>query len=167
MQVRKAAVRILWEACIRVPSFPKASEACVAVLQRVADSEESIQDLVGKVFHGLWFASKREGACLPLTSCVHSAMAALPIACLLLFLGVLLCQISCKAGAEVLFSLPPRDARGIGETLIVLNTSKREQIMYQQVHVLTWSCVCRVWCRHSVHASCEGTAARRCGASCL
>ena len=33
----------------------------MAVLHRVADSEESIQDLVGKVFHGLWFASKREG----------------------------------------------------------------------------------------------------------
>ena len=58
-------MRILWEACIRVPSFPKASEACVAVLHRVADSEESIQDLVGKVFHGLWFASKREGQNLP------------------------------------------------------------------------------------------------------
>ncbi|CAK0782901.1 hypothetical protein CVIRNUC_006096 [Coccomyxa viridis] len=60
--VRKAAVRILWEACIRVPDFPRAAEACVAVLHRVADSEESIQDLVGKVFHGLWFASKREGS---------------------------------------------------------------------------------------------------------
>ena len=54
-------MRILWEACIRVPSFPKASEACVAVLHRVADGEESIQDLVGRVFHGLWFASKQEG----------------------------------------------------------------------------------------------------------
>ena len=61
VQVRKAAVRILWEACIRVPSFPKASEACVAVLHRVADSEESIHDLVGRVFHGLWFTSKRDG----------------------------------------------------------------------------------------------------------
>ena len=61
MQVRKAAVRILWEACIRVPDFSRAAEACVAVLNRVADSEESIQDLVGKVFHGLWFASKQEG----------------------------------------------------------------------------------------------------------
>jgi hypothetical protein len=59
--VRKAAVRILWEACIQVAAFPKASEACVAVLHRVADSEESIQDLVGKVFHGLWFASRSEG----------------------------------------------------------------------------------------------------------
>ena len=54
-------MRILWDACIRVPDFPRAAEACVAVLHRVADSEESIQDLVGRVFHGLWFASKREG----------------------------------------------------------------------------------------------------------
>lgn len=65
MQVRKAAVRILWEACIQVAAFPKASEACVAVLHRVADSEESIQDLVGKVFHGLWFATRREGVGCP------------------------------------------------------------------------------------------------------
>ena len=65
MQVRKAAVRILWEACIQVELFPKASEACVAVLHRVADSEESIQDLVGKVFHGLWFATRREGVGCP------------------------------------------------------------------------------------------------------
>ncbi len=55
-QVRKAAVRILWESCIRAPDFPRASEACVAVLHRVGDNEESILELVAKVFHGLWFA---------------------------------------------------------------------------------------------------------------
>lgn len=60
-QVRKAAVRILWEACIRVEGFPKAAEACVAVLQRVADNEGSIHELVAKVFHGLWFATTIEG----------------------------------------------------------------------------------------------------------
>lgn len=54
--VRKAAVKILWESCISVPGFPHASEACVAVLRRVGDSEDSIQELVAKVFHGLWFA---------------------------------------------------------------------------------------------------------------
>lgn len=49
-------MRILWESCIRVPDFPRASEACVAVLHRVGDNEESILDLVSKIFHGLWFA---------------------------------------------------------------------------------------------------------------
>lgn len=49
-------MRILWESCIRAPDFPRASEACVAVLHRVADNEESILELVAKVFHGLWFA---------------------------------------------------------------------------------------------------------------
>ncbi len=87
MQVRKAAVRILWEACIRVPSFPKASEACVAVLHRVADSEESIQDLVGKVFHGLWFASKREGQCVTLTSCIHPPLTDSPLQSCFIFWG--------------------------------------------------------------------------------
>lgn len=66
-------MRILWEACIRVPDFPRAAEACVAVLHRVADSEESIQDLVGKVFHGLWFASKREGLSRALVTSLASA----------------------------------------------------------------------------------------------
>ncbi|BDA45698.1 Nipped-B-like protein [Coccomyxa sp. Obi] len=60
--VRKAAVRILWESCIRVPDFPRASEACVAVLHRVGDNEESILDLVSKIFHGLWFADSQEGS---------------------------------------------------------------------------------------------------------
>ena len=43
----------------RAPRVPRASEAAVAVLQRVVDPEESIHDLVAKVFHGMWFA----GAC--------------------------------------------------------------------------------------------------------
>ena len=102
MQVRKAAVRILWEACIRVSDFPKASEACVAVLHRVADSEESIQDLVGKVFHGLWFASKREGQYLSHTPCIHPVITEYP---LLVLLGMLFCQPSRKADAVILATL--------------------------------------------------------------
>ncbi|KAK9795206.1 hypothetical protein WJX73_010305 [Symbiochloris irregularis] len=54
--VRRAAIKILWESCIAQPGFERANEACVAVLRRVGDSEDSIQDLVGKVFHSLWFA---------------------------------------------------------------------------------------------------------------
>ncbi len=63
--MRKAAVRILWEACIARPGFARASEACVAVLHRVGDAEESIHDLVAKVFHGLWFAASSGGARRP------------------------------------------------------------------------------------------------------
>ena len=60
--VRKAALRTLWEACIRPPGFPRAAQACCAVLHRGADAEESIQELVGQVFQGLWFASGARGA---------------------------------------------------------------------------------------------------------
>ena len=60
--VRKAAIRILWESCIGAPGFPRANEACVAVLRRVADPEDSIQELVSKVFHSLWFADVPSGA---------------------------------------------------------------------------------------------------------
>ena len=70
-QVRKAAVRILWEACIAPPGFARASEACVAVLHRVGDAEESIHDLVSKVFHGLWFAATSGGVGPPLLSFRH------------------------------------------------------------------------------------------------
>ena len=75
-------MRILWEACIRVPDFSRAAEACVAVLHRVADSEESIQDLVGRVFHGLWFAAKREGLRrAPVTFLSLATPSMLPQAC--------------------------------------------------------------------------------------
>lgn len=73
--VRKAAMRTLWEACIKPPGFARAAEACCAVLHRGADPEESIQELVAQVFQGLWFASTARGAlshpCL-LISAVHS-----------------------------------------------------------------------------------------------
>jgi len=60
--VRKAALRTLWEACIRPPGFARAAQACCAVLHRGRDAEESIQELVGQVFQGLWFASGARGA---------------------------------------------------------------------------------------------------------
>lgn len=85
--VRKRAVKILWESCIRcaavavlfacvrllharirwvlmrqdvfrrLPDFPRATEACIRVLQRVSDPEESIHHLVRKIFHDLWFST--------------------------------------------------------------------------------------------------------------
>ncbi|PRW45458.1 nipped-B isoform X2 [Chlorella sorokiniana] len=58
--VRKSAIKILWESCIRAPGFPRATDACKAVLMRSGDSEESIQDMVAKVFHSLWFTPRLE-----------------------------------------------------------------------------------------------------------
>ena len=36
--------------------FEHSPGACVALLQRADDAEESIRDMVSRVFHGLWFA---------------------------------------------------------------------------------------------------------------
>ena len=65
----QAAVKILWESCIKPLDFPRSVEACVAVLRRVRDIEASIQDLVTKTFHSLWFApSQATGEILPLVA---------------------------------------------------------------------------------------------------
>ena len=60
--VRRAAVRTLWDACIRPPGAARGAEACCAVLHRGGDPEESIGDLVAHIFHDLWFASAAKGA---------------------------------------------------------------------------------------------------------
>lgn len=54
--VRKRAINIMWESCIQQPGFQRASDACVHILGRISDSEESIQKLVSKIFHSLWFS---------------------------------------------------------------------------------------------------------------
>ena len=57
----QAAVKILWESCIKPLDFPRSVDACLAVLRRVQDPEESIQDSVTKTFHSLWFAHPHTG----------------------------------------------------------------------------------------------------------
>ncbi|DBA96220.1 TPA: hypothetical protein ACH3X3_002417 [Trebouxia sp. C0006] len=59
--VRKRAVNIMWESCIKQPGFPRATQACVHILTRATDPEESIQKLVTKVFHNLWFSPVDQG----------------------------------------------------------------------------------------------------------
>ena len=54
--VRKSAIKILKDAAITVPGFPRAVDACCALLPRASDTEESVQNLVAKVFHSLWFS---------------------------------------------------------------------------------------------------------------
>ena len=56
VSVRKRAVRTLWECCERCPGFSRRVDAVVAILQRVADSEESMRTLVTKICGELWFA---------------------------------------------------------------------------------------------------------------
>lgn len=43
----------------RLPNFSRGTETCVAVLQRCADPEESVRELVAKVFQSLWFSPGR------------------------------------------------------------------------------------------------------------
>lgn len=58
--VRKAALKILYDSCIRVAGSRHATEACVAVLQHVVDLEESMHEFVAKVAQELWFSSNCE-----------------------------------------------------------------------------------------------------------
>jgi len=58
--VRKCAIKILKESAIAVPGFPRATDACCALLLRASDSEESVQNAVAKVFHALWFSPRVE-----------------------------------------------------------------------------------------------------------
>lgn len=60
--VRKCAIKILKESAIAVPGFPRATDACCALLLRASDSEESVQNAVAKVFHALWFSPQVESA---------------------------------------------------------------------------------------------------------
>lgn len=57
LSVRKRAINIMWESCVQQPGFQRANDACVHILGRVSDPEESIQKLVSKLFHSLWFPS--------------------------------------------------------------------------------------------------------------
>ena len=81
----QAAVKILWESCIKPADFPRSVAACVAVLRRVQDKEASIQDVVTKTFHSLWFAPTHaagEGcaAVYGLASAAHRPSCVCPVA---------------------------------------------------------------------------------------
>ena len=67
--VRKRAINIMWESCIQQSGFERASDACVHILGRISDSEESIQKLVSKIFHSLWFSSGTSSHCQALAFC--------------------------------------------------------------------------------------------------
>ena len=74
-------MKILSEACIHSLGFPKAREACLAVLRRVRDPEESIQDLVTKIFHSLWFAPGPQGTSAAAKASLQQRAAQLAAVC--------------------------------------------------------------------------------------
>lgn len=56
--VRKAGIKILFEAFVTAPDSPKASEACQIVLQLASDSQDHNRELVVSYIRDLWFTSQ-------------------------------------------------------------------------------------------------------------
>jgi len=56
--VRKAAIKIIFEAFVVAPDSPKASEACQIVLQLASDSQDHNRELVVTFIRDLWFPSQ-------------------------------------------------------------------------------------------------------------
>lgn len=57
--VRKRAVRLLWECCVRcADNFPHRTDAIVRILERASDPEEAMRTLVGKICAEIWFLAK-------------------------------------------------------------------------------------------------------------
>lgn len=54
--VKKAAVKIIWEACVAAEDSPKAVEACQLILQKAHEAEDAGQDEAVKFVHNLWIA---------------------------------------------------------------------------------------------------------------
>ncbi|KAI8475824.1 MAG: hypothetical protein J3K34DRAFT_517001 [Monoraphidium minutum] len=61
VSVRKRAVKALWECCARCPGFTRRTGAVVAILQCVADAEESMRTLVTRLCADMWFAPGSSG----------------------------------------------------------------------------------------------------------
>ena len=57
--VRKRAVRLLWECCVRcADNFPYRTDAVVRIMAKAADAEEAMRSLVVKICSEIWFLSK-------------------------------------------------------------------------------------------------------------
>jgi cohesin loading factor subunit SCC2 len=56
--VRKRVIKVMRDICVQQPTFPKIPEMCALMIKRISD-EEAIKDLVGKVFHELWFSHSK------------------------------------------------------------------------------------------------------------
>eukprot|EP00850_Spirogloea_muscicola_P004012 SM000017S02752 [mRNA] locus=s17:65616:76186:- [translate_table: standard] len=56
VSVRKRVIKIIRDICLHQPNFPRKVEACRKLIKRINDEENSIQELVAKVFYDLWFS---------------------------------------------------------------------------------------------------------------
>jgi len=70
--VRKAAIKILFEAFVVGPDPPKATEACQIILQMASDSQDHNRELVVTYFRGLWFPSQGAPALLEMQLVLQS-----------------------------------------------------------------------------------------------
>ena len=55
VSVRKAALRLLWDAYVMEPESGKANEACQLILQLASGSQDLNCDMVVKLIRELWF----------------------------------------------------------------------------------------------------------------
>ncbi|GIM15780.1 hypothetical protein Vretimale_18490 [Volvox reticuliferus] len=55
LTVRKRAVRLLWECCVRCPEFERRIEALLLIVSRVTDTEDTMRSLVNKICAEIWF----------------------------------------------------------------------------------------------------------------
>lgn len=55
ISVRKAALKLMWDAYVIAPESGKANEACQLVLQLASDSQDLNCDMVVKLIRDLWF----------------------------------------------------------------------------------------------------------------
>ena len=66
VSVRKAALRLMWEAYVIAPESGKANEACQLILQLASDSQDLNCDMVVKLIRDLWFCPCGEPSLLAL-----------------------------------------------------------------------------------------------------
>ncbi|GLI61512.1 hypothetical protein VaNZ11_003892 [Volvox africanus] len=55
LTVRKRAVRLLWECCVRCPEFERRIEAMLLIVSRVTDTEDTMRSLINKICAEVWF----------------------------------------------------------------------------------------------------------------
>ncbi len=57
--VRKRALRLLWECCVRCgDGFPYRADAVVRIMAKAADAEEAMRALVVRICSEIWFLAK-------------------------------------------------------------------------------------------------------------
>ncbi|EFJ52890.1 hypothetical protein VOLCADRAFT_115818 [Volvox carteri f. nagariensis] len=55
LTVRKRAVRLLWECCVRCPEFERRTDALLLIVSRATDTEDTMRALVNKICAEIWF----------------------------------------------------------------------------------------------------------------